>query len=160
MEAWHDFWLAQVGGSAALAGLLFVSISINLKQVLTERYLAERAAIPLFLLFGILVNSSLLLVPGQSLPLIGIEIIVIGVALWGTVTYLDIKRLRETKKIYWSAEPARLLLTQVAALPYVIMGVVLWSGSEGGLYWMVPAVIASLIKSFTDAWVLLVEINR
>ena len=29
-----------------------------------------------------------------------------------------------------------------------------------GLYWLVPAVIFSLLKALLDAWVLLVEINR
>jgi modulator of FtsH protease len=99
-------------------------------------------------------------VPGQPVSTVGIEVLVSGIIIWGIVTYLDIKRLRRTKHIYWQYEPPRLFLTQLASLPYLIAGVVLLSGSENGMYWMVPAVIFSFLKTFADAWVLLVEINR
>jgi modulator of FtsH protease len=160
MEAWHDFGVAQVGGSAALAGLLFVSISINLEKILSSPALADRAGIPFILLLAILVNCSLLLVPGQSLNLIGIEILVVGLVVWVTVTYLDFKRVRKIGRMYWRYEPPRILLTQLSALPYLIAGIVLLTGNEAGFYWLVPAVIASFLKSFSDAWVLLIEINR
>ena len=45
-------------------------------------------------------------------------------------------------------------------LPYLIAGIILLVGDESGLYWVVPAIIFSLIKAIADAWVLLVEINR
>ena len=160
MEAWHDFWIAQVGGSAALAGLLFVSVSINLSKILSTPGLPDRAAVPFILLLGILLQScSLLLVPDQSLLAIGIEILLCGLAIWGLVSYLDVKRLHQTESLF-GLEPPRFVLTQVASLPYIIAGILLVAGNESGLYWIVPAIIASFIKSFFDAWVLLVEINR
>jgi len=109
---------------------------------------------------GILLSCSLLLVPDQSLLAIGTEILLCGLAIWGLVSYLDVKRLRQTEKAYLSYEPPRFVLTQVASLPYIIAGILLVAGNESGLYWIVPAIIASFIKSFFDAWVLLVEINR
>ena len=33
---WHDLFLGAVGASAALTGLLFVAISINLEQILSS----------------------------------------------------------------------------------------------------------------------------
>jgi hypothetical protein len=160
MESWHDFWVALVGGSAALAGLLFVSISINLKEILATSELTDRAGVPLILLLGVLVSCSLLLVPGQSLLIVGSEILVWGLVIWGLVTYFDVRRLRTTKRPYRGGEPLRIALTQLASLPYVIAGILLIAGNESGLYWQVPAVVASFIKSFSDAGGLLVEINR
>jgi hypothetical protein len=34
MEPWGGFFIAQVGASAALAGLIFVAVSLNLTKVL------------------------------------------------------------------------------------------------------------------------------
>jgi hypothetical protein len=160
MEAWHDFWVAQIGASAALAGLLFVSVSINLTKILATPGLPDRAAVPFVLLLGILLTCSLLLVPDRPGSITPIEILICGLVIWGVVSYFDLKRLRQLDRQYWRFEPGRVLLTQLASLPYVIAGIVLVSGDLNGLYWVVPAVVASYIKSFTDAWVLLIEINR
>jgi len=36
IEEWHDFYLAVAGASAALLGLLFVGISINLSAITAQ----------------------------------------------------------------------------------------------------------------------------
>ncbi len=36
MNGWEDFAIAQVGASAALAGLVLVAVSVNLDRVLAE----------------------------------------------------------------------------------------------------------------------------
>jgi len=53
-----------------------------------------------------------------------------------------------------------MMLSQLAALLYVIASIILLVVGANGLYWLVPAVIFSFIKAILDAWVLLVEINR
>jgi hypothetical protein len=43
MELWPYFFQAQVGASAALVGLIFVSISISLSRILAVAHLPARA---------------------------------------------------------------------------------------------------------------------
>jgi hypothetical protein len=40
---WHDFFLAAAGASAALLGLLFVGVSINLAAIAGEERVDVRA---------------------------------------------------------------------------------------------------------------------
>ena len=56
---WANFFVAEVGASAALLGLLFVSISINLSKILSFRALPNRAFGALLALLAVLVVSSL-----------------------------------------------------------------------------------------------------
>ena len=75
---WESFALGQVGASAALFGLLFVGISINLRDVLSSRTLVNRAAEAVLLLGGILVAATAVLVPRQTRQVVGIELAVVG----------------------------------------------------------------------------------
>ena len=36
MDEWHDFFLAAAGAAAVLAGLVFVGLSINLDQIMSN----------------------------------------------------------------------------------------------------------------------------
>jgi hypothetical protein len=47
MDQWHDFFLAQAGAAGVLTGLVLVTVSINLQQIVSESLdLGCRAAPP------------------------------------------------------------------------------------------------------------------
>lgn len=160
MTGWENFFIAEVGASAALAGLIFVGVSINLTRILSLARLPDRAFEAISLLLAVLVLSSLQLVPGQSITLLGIEILIIGLIIWAGVTMLDLRIRQKTEVQYRRPFLLNMLLSQLASLPYVIAGILVLAIGTSGLYWLVPAVIFSFIKAILDAWVLLVEINR
>ena len=43
-EPWHDLFVGVSGAAAVLTGLLFVSLSINVRQILGQAWLPRRAA--------------------------------------------------------------------------------------------------------------------
>lgn len=78
LDGWDNFFVAQLGASAALAGLLFVGVSINMTKILAYPTLPRRALRALIMLVTILIVSSLFLVPGQPIAQLGLEVLVIG----------------------------------------------------------------------------------
>jgi len=73
MTEWHDFFVAEAGASAALAGLIAVGLSISLAELLRYPHLLLRAAGALTLLMAVLVTSTMLLAPGRTMHTIGME---------------------------------------------------------------------------------------
>lgn len=160
MIDWNTFFAAQLGASAALAGLIFVGISINMKKILEFPLLVNMALQSLVLLGTILVVSSFSLVPDQSVVFLGVEILIVGTSVWAALTSLIIRNLRVVEKQYKLGQIGRSLLNQIAALSYVAAGIVTVTMGFDGINLLVPAMVISFVIALMDAWVLLVEINR
>ena len=115
MSEWESFYVAEAGASAALAGLLFVAVSINLERILKFPYLPNRALEALGLLVLVLVIASLMLVPGQSKIAIGIELLAIGIPAWAVLTWLDVATLGAARYEKSRTNNVRLFLSASAA---------------------------------------------
>jgi modulator of FtsH protease len=134
-------------------------VSINLEQVLKYRALPPRAVETLSILIGLLVLSVFILIPGQSLTALGIEILVLGVILG---TALLVKRIRLPRAagqpLTWTLTPVGVILA--ATLPMAAAGISVLVRAGGGLYWLVAALILGFAGAVVNAWILLVEIHR
>lgn len=160
MSEWGNFFFAQVGASAALAGLVFVGVSINLKRILEHALLPDRALEAIVVLVQVLVASSFMLVPHQPPVLLGCEILLTSGIAWYTVLFLSIRAYRAPPRQYHVNQTIYLLLGQIATLPIFIAGAFLLTGSTSGLACMVPGSVASYIMAVFNAWMLMIEINR
>ena len=161
MSGWENFFVGELGASAALTGLVFVGVSINLTKIMALSYLPNRALEALVALVVVLFISSLLLIPGQTFLAMGLEVLLIGLLDWITTGLLQLNILRKMQAQYRLAYLSSIVvICQAAALSFVIAGVVLLISGSSGLYWIVAATLLSFLAAFTDAWVLLIEINR
>jgi hypothetical protein len=156
---WDSFFVAEVGAAAALAGLLFVTISINLTRILAADNLAGRAAETIVLLVTALVVGSVCLLPGQSHTALGLEVLVIGVVGWAVPVGMQVRNAR-TPAAPGEKRFTRAAMTQIATLPFLVAGVSLLARSGGGLYWVAAGIIATFVVAAGAAWVLMVEILR
>ncbi len=69
IEPWSELMVAVVGAMAALAGLFFVALSINVDQIVRLRRLPGRAAATVVMLVILLLAGVIGLIPGQSTSL-------------------------------------------------------------------------------------------
>lgn len=160
MAGWDNFFIAEVGASAALAGLIFVGVSINLAKILAYASLPERALEALLALFAVLFASSLMLIPGQSLALVGAELLGLGLIIWIAILRLQINNIRRMKAEFRRSFLPVVVVGQAATFSFIVTGFLTLVWGSNGLYFVVPATLLSFCFAFIDAWVLLIEINR
>jgi modulator of FtsH protease len=154
--AWANFFVAEVGASAALVGLLFVAVSINLTRILQFAHLPSRAAEALLAFLSVLAIATLGLVPALSSTTFGIAIAAIGACTWLANTIA----LTRTWKVFAQyGVVLRLIFNQVPPLLFVVAGVLSATSCALGL-WLVLGTLASFASGVFGAWVLLIEIQR
>jgi modulator of FtsH protease len=156
---WNDFAVAVSGAAAALAGLLVVSISINVREIAGDRSLAPRAATALVMLVTPLVAAVCLLIPSQSTDALGVEFVVLGLLAAGLLTVFS-WRSRSPQRTAASWLGGQLLWAFFVAVPLLVAGIGVLTTELGGLYWLPVTVVAGLVGGLLQAWVLLIEILR
>ncbi len=158
-EEWKDLFVASAGASAALTGLVFVAVSINLERILAYPGLPERALQTVLLLLAVVVVSILGLVPGQSRTALGVELLVAGLASAALVGLLFRSADRQSggDRSYLLGH---VLLVTPGLLLLIVGSVSVLAGAGGGLYWTLAGIVVAFLGAVVNAWVLLVEILR
>jgi hypothetical protein len=164
MQEWHDFFVAQVGATAALAGLLFVALSVNVTQVLRYPWLPPRAAQSLIVLIGATVESSILLFPLPSTRWAAALAGIVALAVYAVALRLSISSATaHPGESQGDTRQIRILsttITQIATLPSVAGAALGSFGYAGYEYWIAAGVMLALLYGLYTSWVLLVEILR
>jgi modulator of FtsH protease len=160
LEGWHDFYLAVAGASAALLGLLFVGISINLASITADerkdlRALAEQAFANLLY---VLVIALVMLVPEPKSDSIGISLAVIGgvgilrtVRSFRVVPRLAAGRLTAVRRLSWT-------FVADVLIGYVAVNFLLWADADAAGLLMI-AIFVLLVGAADISWSMLVEVT-
>lgn len=157
LAAWTDFASTVAGGAAALAGLLFVGLSLNLSEVLKDPGVPARAAATLGLTVAILLAAIFVATPGQGRQALSIEIAVVGVA---TAAMVLMAMPRQRAGPHPSRALTSMAMLLLPAVLLVVAAASLWCQRGGGLYWVTAAVTTGFVAATLNAWVLVVELKR
>lgn len=155
---WSDLFVASAGASAALAGLVFVAVSINVERILQFAGLPERALETILLLLTVLLVSIFGLIPGQSSTALGLELLGLGLVVGAGTARLPVQT--GSPQDGPAQALVRWTIRALAMVPVLVGGVSLVAESGGGLYWVVAGIVFAIAGAVASAWVLLVEILR
>jgi hypothetical protein len=156
-EQWHDFFLMVGGGAAALAGLVFVAMSINLGIIAQDATHKNRAVGTLTGFSAIFMICALGLIGDQNHQSIGIEWLVISIP----ATYIYIRGY--IRAIRMTGSPVSIGRTVVGTAYYVaqiIGSVLLLLGNISGLYIASIAMVISFASLISGAWLLIIGIHE
>lgn len=161
---WSEFALAQLGASAALLGLVFVALSINLRAVVGSVVLVNRATETVIVLANVLVSATLVLIPAQDRGVVSVELSAVALATLAVVWRLQRGAMAASTGDNGGPSRAqfevRRALSLGAQVLLALAAITLAVEAGGGIYWWPAAVIAAYVSALTNAWVLLVEVLR
>ena len=164
IQNWNSFAQMAAGASAQLLGLLFVAVSLNRDRIMKYPSLGARAIETLLMFMLPLLVSILLVIPHQTLRLLGIELLVLAAIRLAALFFTG----RRTIPATFTArkEPDHVIRLDrllsytspafITTLLVLIAGVAIVTGHVGGLYWLAAAIVLSLVGGVWSAWLFLV----
>lgn len=148
---WHDFFVMLGSASAALAGLVFVGLSIHARAVAADPLHRIRARNLTAGIVYITIVSALVLTPGQGATAIGLELIAGGCIMVGLFS-APLRRFHG--RVEWELRIRMAVAVGACALS-LLAGASLLAHTGGGLYLLVPAAIVGVTMNVFGAWSLL-----
>ncbi|MBV8636040.1 MAG: hypothetical protein JO002_16210 [Burkholderiaceae bacterium] len=157
-SSWINFYSATASGAAALTGLVFVSLSINLTHVLSTPGMKARAAESIALLGLVLLVSLQSLIPNQTLETLGWEAGPAVLLAWvlPQLSQWHSVRRRHFRRVVHVV--VHVVLHQASTLPMLCASFLLMHEHEDARYWLAGGILLTLVAGMISAWVLLVEI--
>ena len=154
---WRDFAVTVAGLAGALVGLLFVAVSIKSDVLARSRSLSSRAAQTL-VLFMISVLVAVLLVAPQPAAALGRELLAVAAGSGTALLILD-RRAGHGSDRGVARYIERFSPNTITAVLVGAAGLTFLLKAGGGLYWLIPAAVASLLGGVVNAWLFLVRVT-
>jgi hypothetical protein len=152
---WHDFFVMVGGGAAALTGLVFVAMTLNVDAITQDAAHRYRAIGTLTGFASAFVLSALVLMGGQDYRDIGLEWLVVSVisAAVYIAGYVQAMRSGGSQA---AIRLGRVVFGTACGLTEILGAVLLIAGQKAGLYIAAVALVVYVAYMITGAWFLIV----
>ena len=160
VEGWSEFAVASAGAAGALAGLLIVAISVNIREIIADESLPKRALATVVSVVAIMIGSLLLLVPGQPPVLLGLELLVVTLVC-GVFQVASARAILRRGEHGPPGSMAVKVVTNIGQLvPLLVGSLLVCVPFPAALYWVAGGFLLIFVVAIANAWVLMVEILR
>src|SRR5260370_4113191 len=152
---WRDYFVMVGGGAAALTGLVFVAMTLDLAAIVHHPVHRHRARTILTGLTAVFLRCGLVLMGGQTRQAVAVELI-------GVLIVVEAILYRSTRDAFQAANTGVLLraLGSFACLVTAQAGAVaLFLGATWRLYVVGLGMMASFVFMVSGAWLLLVGVE-
>ncbi len=156
---WHDFFLVVGGAAAALAGLVFVALSLNLDVVMRDATHRYRAIGTLTNFVGIFAVCALALMGGQNHVAIGTEWLLASIGA-GAVYVYGYLRARTAGGSQTTLSLLRTVSGTGLYLAQILGSILLLLDAMAGLYIAGISMVILTAYSVSGAWLLLVGVHH
>jgi modulator of FtsH protease len=147
-EKWRDLYIMLGGALAALAGLLFVAISIRIDVISKVPHWRTRAFGNTFALTGLLIQSCFVLIP-QSRTWLGIEILLANLFL---LCFVPVRAFVHLHRLGGQIPTLRLVCGMIAWLLGALGGASLIAEIGGGMYLVTASALSLIWLAILNAW--------
>lgn len=158
-DLWHDFFLMIGGGAAALAGLVFVAMSLNIGAIVNDETHKHRAIGTLTGFGSAFAIAGLALMGGQGHVAVGLEWLAgASVAAYVYVTgYVHAVRRGGSPVALGGT---RLFAGTILHALHILGACLLALGFVAGLYLAATMLVALLAYMISGAWLLVVGVEQ
>ena len=154
-EQWNNFFVLVGTGSAALTGLVFVALTINLKGVAQDATHRYRAINMLSGFTAAFLISALALMGHQTYRTVGIEWLLVSSLAAGVNTNGYVQGFRLVGSRY-ALSLVRIVGGSACYLGQIIGSLMVTLGSRSGIYVAAIALIANFYFLVSGSWLLIV----
>jgi hypothetical protein len=151
---WSNFFILVGTGSATLAGLVFVALTINLKGVAKDATHRFRAINMLSGFTSVFVISALALMGHQPYLALGVEWLIVSLFATAINTNGYVQAYRLHSSLY-ALSPFRIIGGSVCYLGQIVGSVLLILGVASGIYVGAVALVVNFFFLVSGAWLLI-----
>jgi|SRR5271165_4841395 len=158
-DQWHDYFMTVGGAAAALTGLVFVAMSLNLSvisQDATHRYRAVGTLAGFTAIFAI---CALVVMGGQNHRAVGLEWLIVSAVAVAVYVYGYIQALRYGGSSV-GLRSFRLVAGTALYVVEIAGAALLLSGEVAGLYVAAISMIGLLAFMISGAWLLIMGVSE
>ncbi|WJL96238.1 hypothetical protein QSU92_03295 [Microbacterium sp. ET2] len=161
LAAWSDFNVAIVGAAAALAGLVIVAASVNIREVIQATTVTARLGAGIVALVVALSIAAIGLIPDLDTGAYGV--IILTLTLIAAVFQAHAARVIVRTPPPGDDTPPMVTKAVVGFVPiaaYAVAGFALLVGHPAGLYASAAAALLTIASALLVSWIALVEVLR